>query len=196
VRSAEEPAALVAAAPRTGTGHLAAVLRACGLTAGHEAWWGLEPRCEPDLDVDVSWLGTFDVGFRGRRFAQTRDPRDAVPSIAANEGVHPWRVVLAQHAVLTGDPVEDALRVWVAWTARAVGLAERWWRVEDLSADVLAGVFGVPCGRAEAALASIPPGVNHRAETRRLARWPASSAGRLAAGLALELGYPDPRVEP
>lgn len=139
---------------------------------------------EPGLDADVSWLGCFDHGYRGPVYAQVRDPRQSVPSLASAYSKHPWRLVYAQNVPLVGDPSLDAVRIWTAYTRHAVERAESWWRVEDLSAADLAPL-GVDVS---VALAETPQDVNTR--PRRVAfEWPADPCVDEAFSLARELGY-------
>lgn len=182
------PGFLVTGSGRSGTGYLAAVLNGCGMNIGHEGWWNLDAKQTPGLDGDVSWLGCFDHGHQGPVYAQVRDPRTCIPSIAAHEGVHPWWLLRAQHVELTDDPWINACRIWYTFTQHAVERAAAWWRLEDINPGVLEMVFGVGGDLAEYALAAVPQDVNHRGDPGEIA-WPTRADRALCVGLARELGY-------
>ena len=191
---AGEPGFLVTGPGRSGTKHLAAVLRRCGLKVGHEDWWTLEHHGPvPGLDGDVSWLGCFDEGYTGRVLAQTRDPQTCVPSIAANLYVHPWWLVRSQRVALTGDKAVDACRIWATWTERAWDRAESRWHVEDLDAALLARVFSVDPRRAEDSLRLTSKRLNHRAGTRGFV-WPDHPATAEVERVSRLVGYG--RIDP
>ena len=83
------------------------------------------------LAVDVSWLGCFDDGYPGPVYAQVRDPRTAIPSLAAAHRKHPWWIVFAQIVPLTGDPAVDAARIWLTCTEHALDRADRHGHVDE-----------------------------------------------------------------
>lgn len=189
------PAFLVAGAPRTGTAYLARVLQTAGLNVGHEAWWRiLKVKPEHGLEGDVSCLGTFDRAYRGRVLAQVRDPRRAIPSLYRDLVGYGWHSTIGFYRAVTpdctGEPELDAARIWASFTRTAVLRAERWWRVEDMDADLLADVFGVEHGRAEQALRKVSRHTNHRDDFNRIDYdWPDHEAIDAALGLGRELGY-------
>ena len=156
-----EPGWLVTGSGRCGTGYLATILTECGLNVGHERWWRLDGDDPvPGLAGDVSWLGCFDHSYRGRVLAQVRDPYMAIPSIYAREQTHPYWLLRRCTIPLSGDWPVDAATVWLRYTAHAVERAERWWRVEDITGDLLADVFTIDPGMAAAAVDATPRDVN------------------------------------
>lgn len=181
-----EPGILVTGSGRSGTGWLAAVLKACGVNAGHEAWWTLGER-HYGLDVDVSWMGCFDDGYAGRVFAQVRDPRDCIPSIYANEWRHQYHVIRAQNVRLSGDWAVDACRIWVDYTRHAVERAEAWWRLESVKADRIAETFRLHPFEVERAIADTAP---LNAKPSADFEWPNHEVTDEALELGRELGYP------
>lgn len=183
-----EPGILVTGSGRSGTGYLAEILNRCGLRAGHEAWWGLNTDGpEHGLDVDVSWLGCFDIGYTGRVFAQVRHPVDCIPSIYASEHSFPWLLVRAQNVHLTGDWAVDACRIWLDYTRHAVERAEAWWMVEDINPDLLAERFDLDAETVAAVLAEMPTDVNAR--PRADFTWPQHEVSIDVIEYAADLGY-------
>ena len=190
------PAFLVCGSPRTGTTYLADVLNKCGLNVGHEAWWRiLAIYPERDLVGDVSCLGTFDEAYKGRVLAQVRNPRHAIPSIYRDLVGYGWHsTVNFYHSVTpecTGEPALDAARIWSSFTRRAVERAERWWRVEDITPQLLAQVFGVDEGDARSVLERASKTMNHRSEFSASYDWPDHPAIEAALNVGRRLGYRD-----
>lgn len=172
---------VVVAAPRSGTGYLARVLKRCGVACGHEdvytphvavgvnrPWWGR-------WQGDVSWLAAprlDDIPDDVTVFRQTRDPRHTAASMVATgmfDRVHRYGWLAAyQQAVLAvipdlfdePTPYARAERVRVEWNRLADSRAVMSWRVEDITVGMLSGVFDAPPHRARSALAATPTTYN------------------------------------
>lgn len=138
----KEPVFAIGGCGRSGTGYISAVLRSYGIDCGHEEWWGIDGDVRVrELDGDSSWLSTFDSSYVGVRFAQTRDPRQAIPSIAATALDYPkYLTVVLQTVTLTGDTAIDAVRIWYYYTKKGVDNAVYWWQLEQVDSDVVMNI--------------------------------------------------------
>lgn len=121
------------------------------------------------LEGDASWLAVPHLeSYDGLVLLQLRDPLAVINSLVGIEMFspprgNPWG--LKAHAFFspTGDAVVDAMRWWVIWNRWAAQRADFVYRIEDLDVhllrDILDRVGGDP-GRAEDALACVPPRTN------------------------------------
>lgn len=180
----------------SGTGFMAALLRACGVRCGHEQWWTpIGRRRVAGLAGDSSWLAVPDIeagAWSGPVVHVTRDPvatvRNLVGGGVFSPAGHPRFVefACAHEPGLTGvPPVEAAVEWWVRWNGRCAMVADLTVRIEDVPARLadIARVIGhrLHPGRA----ATVRPGVNHR----RGGDVASAEVWRLLAGRAGRYGY-------
>lgn len=192
---AEWPRAVILGTGRSGSGYIQRVLEAVGVRTGHEHWWSYQPsRRQPFLDVDSSWLATFEDRLPPVVWAQVRNPVDCVASLAAHEFEDgPWLPWRTDHMALTGDRWRDACRAYVHWNRAALDRAERWWRVEDVDAWLvvdLARRIDLPVEHDVAvdALAQVATSTNNRNRPDADGLPDVAEADEVRA-LARELGY-------
>ena len=191
------PRAVVLGTGRSGSGYIQRVLEAAGVHAGHEHWWTYQPsRRRPYLDVDSSWLATFEDQLPLRVWAQVRHPVACVASLAAHEFEDgPWLPWRTDHLDLTGDRWRDACRAYVHWNRAALARAERWWRVEDVDAWLIVDLARrldrcVEHDVARDALAQVGTSTNNRNRPATQGLPDVAEADEVRA-LARELGYDD-----
>jgi hypothetical protein len=183
------PGFLITGSGRSGTAYIAEVLGQCGLNVGHEGWWTLDNHVPvEDLDGDASWLGCFDLGFTGKVYAQVRNPLQAIPSIHYRENIYPFYLIRRLTVELTGDWAVDAALIWLRYNRMALKRAVAWWRVEDVSAVQLAGLFGIEQRQVAKALRSTPTDVNKGGDDVPY-DWPDHPVIDEVRCLAEELGY-------
>lgn len=188
------PRFLVMGSGRSGSGYISGVLRRAGVNCGHEEYWGLHKR-KYGLDGDSSWLGTFDRGFSGVRFAQFRNPHSSVASIYSSEfeganEYQPYLMVRLQNVLLTGDREVDSIRIWLTFNRQAWAKSEFWWRVEDLDSGVLQEIgrrTGLEVSRAAEAITEMPKDFNSR--PRKQFEWPDCKESEDAVALGKKMGY-------
>jgi hypothetical protein len=198
VAPATEPRLAVIGTGRSGSGYLAALLNAAGVTCGHEQWWNPQGERTAGLAADSSWCAVPDLTrFSGTIGHQVRNPLHTVASLTQLPDHGPyaaWRERIM--GPLGGDPFEDAVRVVVEWNAACERLTSFRWRVEDTDADLItelgaaAGV-AVSAGAAADALASTAGNVNDHGTDHHL-HWgdlPYTHATNLLADMAERYGY-------
>ena len=191
------PRAVILGTGRSGSGYIQRVLEAAGIRAGHENWWAYwDYRKLPFLDVDSSWLATFEERLPAIVWGQVRHPVECVASIAENEFVEgPWLPWRTDHMELTGDRWRDACRLYVQWNRAALDRAERWWRVEDVDPWLVVDLgrrlgLSIEHDVAVDALGGVDTSANARPrpDAHGLPDVPEAEAVR---ELGLELGYTD-----
>jgi hypothetical protein len=186
---------------RSGTGYVAAVLRACGVECGHEAWWRPEGTGErtPDLAGDASWLALPDIetgAWKGPVALVVRHPVAVVRSLL---GVRFWepgdgvteayrRFALEHCPDIDGlDPLPAAVEWWVAWNERAAAMADVKLRVEDLrkawAVAELGDALGMPLEPRTARRVPTATNARERGEVDEAEVW------RLLDGRAERFGY-------
>lgn len=191
------PRAVILGTGRSGSGYIQRVLAGVGLQVGHEHWWAYrDSRRVPWLDVDSSWLATFEPDLPPVVWAQVRHPVPCVASIATHEFEDgPWLPWRTDHMELTGDRWRDACRAYVHWNRAALDRAERWWRVEDVDAWLvvaLARRLGTTVEHDVAldAIAAVDPATNNRNRPATDGLPEVAEADEVRM-LARELGYTD-----
>lgn len=163
-----EPTACILGTGRSGSGYVAAVLRAAGVPCGHEEWWGPDAPCPAGLVADSSWCALPAMLHRPvpHVFLQVRDPLKVVASLVASPDWGPYVPYRAAVGFASqGDPVKAAMALYVGWNALCESVAGRWWRVEDIKASDLLAVTGphtrLSQREAVGALTSVPCDFNH-----------------------------------
>lgn len=149
------PRAAVIGTGRSGTGFMAAVLKAAGLDAAHECYWHAHggPHAS-QLDVDVSWLalpaiesrvheyGPDNQPWTGRTLHVVRHPIDTVrsllgtglfaPDMMGNTyAAHAWRHSRVAGMLAGHNPLHAAVEFWCDWNARCAAVADATVRLED-----------------------------------------------------------------
>jgi hypothetical protein len=137
------PRGAVIGTGRSGTGYMAAVLKAAGLDAGHELYWHAHRGVRhSELDVDVSWLALPDIEsgrWAGPVLHVVRHPVDTVRSLlgtrlfAESEMDNPYSSYARVHARTVADRFDLAAAVefWCEWNARCAAVADATIRLED-----------------------------------------------------------------
>jgi hypothetical protein len=146
-RYGSEPRFVVISTGRAGSGFVAALLTACGVPCGHEAFFtpsGLQPRFRWHLRGDSSWLAVPALeewnGAKPLVVHQVRDPREVVKSLVGiglfrRDNDNPFAQFARRHFSVSGDEVRDAMRWWVAWNRRCAALAHFSYRLEEIGAQ-------------------------------------------------------------
>jgi len=137
------PRGAVIGTGRSGTGYMAAVLKAAGLDAGHESYWHAHrgPRGS-ELDIDVSWLALPDIEagrWSGPVLHVVRHPVDTVRSFlgtrffAESEMDNAYSAFARVHARTVAGVFDMAAAVefWCEWNARCAAVADATIRLED-----------------------------------------------------------------
>lgn len=128
--------------PRSGTGQMAAVLRACGMDVGHEqlgrngisSWmWAVE-------DAAAVPYGPPRNGDKiGQLWMVTRNPPDAIASMAYTLLPPSWAFI-RKHVGTVGysarQPLARAMVAWASWTSLCLKQTDKLVRVEEASALV------------------------------------------------------------
>jgi hypothetical protein len=172
------PGFAVVGTGRSGTGYVAALLGAGGVTCGHEGWWRPEGTGErtPGLAGDASWLAVPDIEsgvWSGPVAHVVRHPVATVRSLVGtrlfepSEGVsEAYRQFALRHCPQVGDlpPLEAAVEWWVAWNERCAAVAAVKLRVEDLRTPWAVAELGAALGlRLDVrAVRRVSTTVNHR----------------------------------
>jgi hypothetical protein len=147
------PRAAVIGTGRSGTGFMAAVLKAAGLDAAHEGYWHAHDSGHASqLDIDVSWLALPAIEFgvhgsntepwTGRTLHVVRHPVDTVRSLlgtglftfdmAANPyAAHAWMHSRVAGMLAGHNPLHAAVEFWCDWNARCAAVADATVRLED-----------------------------------------------------------------
>lgn len=172
---------------RSGTGYTAMLLRAAGITCGHEGAIGPDqvlfamPPTWGELDGDSSWLATALLPLGGVVVGhQVRHPLDVIRSLTgmrlfATPAVHRehipyFSVIQAATPSVMDEATEPdaAARYWVEWNRRARSHASVWWRVEDLKDPTAAAAAVTGLGHARGpgemanAISIVPTDYNSR----------------------------------
>lgn len=171
-----EPRFVIVGTGRSGTGYIAALLRAGGIRCGHEGWWSPLDRRRPRLQGDASWCATFELDdYDGRIFHQIRDPLATMRSVAAVEVAphrreNAWYRYRTKFVEFTGDPMTDALLTLDRWLTKAEAIAEWTWRLEDVDVSLVAEIgarLGLPVDTA-AVVEAISLAPRNEAQTKKL----------------------------
>lgn len=188
---------------RCGTGYIAAVLTRLGIPCGHEAIYGPDRvQRRRDLRGDASYLAATHLGsFDGVIVHQTRDPLMTIGSLLANGFFDrlpgdKWLQPVTRVMKLSGRPLHDAMRYYVAWNAIIDPLASVRVKVERMG-DGLPAILDAIGELADpedlvTALTEVSPLTNHRADVPRLA-WGDLPEGKdleELRALSLVYGYP------
>jgi hypothetical protein len=175
---------LIIGCPHSGTMFTAEVLRAAGVSCGHEATytlWGRMPAVA-DLVAEVSWEAVFhlDLGTVGSRVVvahQTRDPIAWLNSwtrMSEHAGDAAWALLESNYPGIFArqkrDPARTAMWLWVEMNRRCERHTSLRHRVEDLRGEqgivILDGLcraarIDLDLDLARAALAAIDRSTNH-----------------------------------
>jgi len=158
----QEPAFVVVGTGRSGTGYISELFTRLGIRCGHEGWWNPPMNRSPNLIGDASWLAVPHLDtYPGRVGLQLRDPLAVMRSLLNGQlftlaGTNLYYRYKAAYVDFCGDPVLDAARYIVEWTAAAAEHADRMWRVEDLDPALVADLtewVGYPVTEQRAAAA-------------------------------------------
>lgn len=187
------PRAVVIGSGRSGTGFMAAVLKAAGLDAAHEGYWHAHggPHAS-QLDVDCSWLalpaiehgtyGSNTAPWTGPTIHVVRHPVDTVRSLLGTGlfnidmdgnpyAMHAWMHARSAGMLVGHHPLHAAVEFWCEWNARCRAVADATLRLEDAGSIVWASVVADALGMgldAEAvmkAVAATPRDTNTRGAT-------------------------------
>lgn len=136
---ATDPPLVIVGTGRSGSGYISAVLRAAGMSCGHEEWWNPLGEQHHGLWADSSWcaVGNLD-GYEGYIGHQVRHPLKVVASLITAPDHGPY--IACREAVmgpLPEDPLERAVATYVRWNEACEKLTEDRWRVEDVDSHLL-----------------------------------------------------------
>lgn len=138
------PRAAIIGSGMCGTGYLTQLLRANGISAGHEDWFRPVPGRLPGLDVDVSWLAMPDIEsglWTGPTVTIIRNPVDTVRSLAyLFDQTHAPYVIFARDRcpkIRDSYGTEAAVEFWVDWNQRCAAISNMVINLEGLE-DALA----------------------------------------------------------
>lgn len=198
-----EPDFVIVGTGRSGTRYISQLLRAAGVKCGHENWWSLKFEPTTRLQGDASWIATFQVtGFEGHVFHQIRDPLKVItslvrgrPELVPGTIPHEFR---SRWVEMTGDPLQDAIAVVIAWVKRAEAVSEWTWRLEDVDPELLREICSridrpISEQRAARAFAAVSRSTNaHRTPDTLPLRWdeiPPSDLKDEVQSIARRFGY-------
>lgn len=181
----------------SGTSYIAKVLCDAGLKCGHEAVYtahhgshSLKGPKWKHWEADSSWMAApFLAAHEGPRFLQVRDPIKTIHSLLrlrAFDLTH-WSIVIGPYRAVkkryARDVWKEATEIdrcaayWCHWNEMALPYVERWWRVEDVDAELLADILTAAgkkpnAKRIASALAGVPTNHNsHHLREYREASW-------------------------
>lgn len=206
MRAPGAPRTVVIGTGRSGTGYIAHLLLASGVSnVAHEGWFnpilwgaGIDRIQRPGLDVDVSWLALpfIEIGaWSGPVLHVTRHPIDCIRSLEWTQHIthpdSPFSVFARKNAPWVNDisdPLEIAAAFYVEWNLRCAAVADATIRVEDVpaSAELITQTLGVPVN--PKAGRQVPTNVHarERSTSSEDAIW------ELLAGRAAQFGYLQP----
>lgn len=140
---------LIVGAGRSGSGYIAATLRAAGVSAAHEGLYKLdEDRFARARLVESSWMAlprVEDGRWDGPVYHQIRDPLAILNSllngVLTTEEEQPYRLFRVQHG--HGEPAPPLDGDWTGWMVRHLAdwldrcdkAADETYRVEDVDGD-------------------------------------------------------------
>lgn len=197
-RAPKPPRFAVVGTGRSGTGYVAALLKASGVNCGHEGWFRPDGDRTGGLHGDASWCALPDIeagAWKGPVAMVARHPVPTVRSLVGTELLHaaragePYPAFAREHCPEIGglEPLEAAVEWWVAWNERCAAVADVKLRVEDLRHPWALGELGDALGvdLDPAASAQVPTDVNSRVT----ADIPERDIWRLLDGRAARFGY-------
>lgn len=191
---------IIAAAPRSGTEYISALLRSCGVRCGHESVYGLHVNLPGSWVADASWLSIPRLPRRpssAKIAHQLRDPRRAIASQVVSEAWCEWPVNLYAQFICEhfnvehiADPALRAAMLWLQCTEQIRDMQPAtWYRVEDVGPgeiEELAELAGADAQHVLDSLREIPRTLNHRRPPQPLG-W--DDLPRCVEQLAKDYGY-------
>ncbi|GAA2108076.1 hypothetical protein [Streptomyces synnematoformans] len=201
---AQPPRFAITGTGRSGTGYLAALMEANGITCGHEGWWRPDGigRHTGGLTGDASWLAlpAIETGaWSGPVALVVRHPVNTVRSLVGTKLFEPgdhdthlttaYRRFAHTHCPQTAslDPLQAAVEFWSDWNTRCAAVADVKLRIEDLNQPWALAELGDALGvhLDPTACARVPTDTNHRER----AAVPATRIWQLLDGRAAHFGY-------
>jgi len=152
--ASEGPGFVVAGSGRSGSTYISHVLQKVGIRCGHEEWFTpFIHRRVVGIHGDSSWMCVPVLDhYHGKIFVQARHPFRVVGSLASydhggfmrgdlEDSVF-WRLKCDALPILKlrKDAVYNSVLWYLAVYERALRFADMWWRVEDLTPELLQSV--------------------------------------------------------
>lgn len=174
------PSFLITGTGRNASAYIARVLTEAGMPCGHERWFNPYGIRDPTFVGESSCfaLPVGLYGFGGRVWHQVRHPLDVISSLMRDPPAGP-ALYLYRRIIKTDAPegsLEFSARAWLTYTREADRRACLTWRVDQISPQLIAGLFSsVDCRydkeAALAALASVPTNYNPHLGDRQRVCW-------------------------
>lgn len=173
---ARPPRFVVLATPRAGTAYAARYLTEIGIRCSHEAYFTPEgPLLRNrnrrfDTRGEVSWMAVpFASELRTPLLHQVREPIATVRSLVKTGHFEPrlreryrrYSRFIEQHFTPSDDPVDSAIRFYIAWNESAERHAQLRYRIEDIEA-ALPAILEVIGERPRREHATVPNDFNTR----------------------------------
>lgn len=163
------PSITIVGTGRSGSGYIAKVLTECGMPCGHEGWYNPLGQRQAGLVADSSWCALapeFEDTVRNTYvWHQVRNPFDVIASHMKKWSQSDlwWPM---KESILIGPPEEDTidLAMQSVWSSHVMAFdlnPQLTWRLEDVSAKMVANLVGTTECEIKDTFDSVPKTINY-----------------------------------